>query len=191
VALVGLGGTFLLTPHNWLPRYVLFILGLGAIGTAWVLHAGGAWTVRLVRVLLALGVAYALWTAGPLGYTSPVQLEAAARLPAELRPTIGLSDVPAYRWLEENSYDGARIVYGLGLYWIAPLWESDLDNTVLYAESRIPEFWHPEVTRLGANFVLVERHPYTDWMGSAGRLAPIYADGRFAIYRVRVQEYIP
>lgn len=188
VTLVGLGGAFFLTPYNWIPRYVLFLLGLGAIGTAWVLHAGSAWTRRVAWTLLTLGAAYALWTVGPLGMTPPGQLEAAARLPAALRPTIGLSDMPAYRWLEENSYDGARVVYGLGLYWIAPLWESDLDNEVLYVEQRIPEFWHPAVAALGANYVFVERHPYNDWIGSAGRLAPVYVDGRFAIYRVHPQE---
>ena len=182
VALVGLGGAFVLTPNNWLVRYVLFVLGLGALGVSWVLHAGAPWSRRLARVMLLFGVVYSVWTAGPLQMIAPGRLDAAARLPADLRSPLGLADKPAYRWLDENSYDGARVAYGLGLYFIAPLWKDSLDNQVLYVEQRIPEFWHREVALLGIHYVFVEAHPANAWIGSAVDWTPVYTDSQFMIY---------
>lgn len=188
VVLAGLGGAFLLTPNNWLVRYVLFVLGLGALGVAWVLHAGTPWSQRVARVVLLLGVVYSVWTAGPLQMASPGQLDAAARLPAGLRSPLGLADNPAYRWLHENTYDGARIAYGLGLYFIAPLWEDGLENQVLYVEERIPEFWHREVVRLGIHYLFVEAHPANAWIGSTVGWTPTYTDSQFTIYRLEPME---
>jgi hypothetical protein len=188
VVLIGLGGAFALTPYNWLVRYTLSILGLGALGVAWVLHAGTPWVRRLARAVLVLGVVYAVWTAGPLTMVSPGRLDAAAHLPVGLRAHIDKGNSAAYRWLDENSYDGTRVVYGLGVYFIAPLWESDLDNQVLYVEQRIPEFWHPEVARLQAQYVFVEKHPLNAWIGSTAGWDPVYTDDQFTIYRVEPME---
>jgi len=182
VALVGVGGAFLLTPNNWLARYVLFVLGLGALGVAGVLHAGSRWARGVARIVLVGGIVYTLGAAGPLGTAAPGQLDAAARTPAGLRSTLGMADTAAYRWLDENTPDGARVVYGLGLYFIAPLWEGDLDNQVLYVEQRIPEFWHPQVARLQTDYVFVETHPANAWIGRAPGWTAVYRDSRFTIY---------
>ncbi len=191
MTLVGLGGLYLAQPNNWKPRYSLFILALGAVGVAWVLHQGSTLTRRVTCLLLIVGILWTLWTVGPMEMVPLDRVEAYARMPATLRPSTSQADLPAYRWLEENTRPGDRVVYGYALFLIAPLWENDLDNHVQYIPTRIPEFWHAEVVRRQPTYLFVQRHFSNRWIGTDERLVPVYADAAFVIYRVLSAEEEP
>jgi hypothetical protein len=185
VALVGMGGLCLAQPNIWVPRYSLFLLGLGGLAVAWVLHRAAPWTRRLVQVLLVVGVLWTVWTVGPLELTAPSQVEAYACMPATLRPFTTVADAPAYRWLEGNIPSGSAIVYGYGLDFGAPLWANDLEHRVFHVDMTAPEQWLPEVVRQGGRVVFVGRVPAMAWLEQEEGLARVYVDDCFVIYRVR------
>jgi hypothetical protein len=188
MVLVGMGGLYLVQMNNWKPRYSLFILALGGIGVAWVLHTAPPWVKGFTQALIVAGILWTVLLVGPMEMISIREVDTYAHLPAELRPHISQANVPAYRWLEENTYEGARIIYGYGLFFIAPLWENDLDNHVLYVETRVPEMWHREIVRQNPNFVYVQKHFSNRWIGTGEGLVPVYTDRGFVIYQVSPME---
>jgi hypothetical protein len=133
--------TFVLHPRNWNTRYVIFIVGLGAISFGLVLD----YFHRRERILrfFALILAGYTFLASNSPCITPRKIGEFLRLPAHERTiarhapfNIDLQARQEYgywNWISENVKKGETIAYTFEPLFHAPLWNREFSNRVVYA----------------------------------------------------------
>lgn len=124
------------SPWAWQTRYVMFLPAVGALGMSSVLTYATRWGKTLVRLLLTVSLFYI----AVLTFDSPTwagTIRRHALLPLEWRrATFSPAMDGAFRWLDQNTRQPARIGYGGRLGLIGMLWGEDLRHRVFYVDSQ-------------------------------------------------------
>ncbi|HBH60390.1 MAG TPA: hypothetical protein DDX85_01335 [Nitrospiraceae bacterium] len=179
--------TFMIHPRNWTTRYVIFIVGLGALsfGTVIDYFHPKQNVLRLVALLLA---AYTLLTANspcimPEKVKEFLHLPAGERTLSRHKPsnidTKVRDEYGYWIWIENNVAEGDTLAYtfvdsGVDTsrpFFLAPLWNAGFSNTVVYIKSDTYEEWLKKLGSEGAGYILIRKDSVEDqWIEKERRL---------------------
>jgi len=193
---------FLLYPRNWTPRYVIFIVGLGALSFGYALQYFNG-RDRLIRIIALLLTAYTFLTANsPI--VTPVKIKHFMNLPAKERTIARLApsniDLHARQeygywiWISDNIKAGDTLAYTFEPLFHAPLWNSNFSSSIAFVKAETYNDWLKGLAQYKATFVLVRSKSKEDkwveasfslqWMGMKEKFNVVYADDHYTIIRV-------
>ncbi|MEW6599474.1 MAG: hypothetical protein AB1499_00745 [Nitrospirota bacterium] len=178
---------FMVHPRNWTTRYVIFIVGLGALSFGLVLD----YFSRKENVLKFMALLLAAYTT--ITVNSPcimpdkirefIHLPAGERTLTRLKPSnidMKVRDEYGYWiWIEKNISKGDTIAYtfvdtGLDTsrpFFFAPLWNTEFSSKVVYVKSDNYEQWLKELTNNGVSYILIRNDSTEDrWIEKERRL---------------------
>ncbi|MBI5666051.1 MAG: hypothetical protein HZC49_13335 [Nitrospirae bacterium] len=179
--------TFLVHPRNWTTRYVIFIVGLGALSFGFVFEYFYK-RENVLKIIALLLAGYTLLTVNspcimPEKIREFVALQAGERTLSRHKPfniDSKVRDEYGYWiWIENNIADGDTLAYtfvdtGLDTsrpFFLAPLWNSGFSNKVVYAKSGTYEEWLKELGSVNAGYILIRRGSIEDqWIEKERRL---------------------
>ena len=170
--------TFIIHPRNWTSRYVIFIVGLGALsfGLLADYFSARAYALRCIALLLA-------------GYTF-LAANSPCIMPEKIREFLLLAphertlsrhkpfniDIKVRKeygywiWIENNISDGDTLAYTFESFeldtarpfFTAPLWNRAFSNRVVYVTSDSYGEWLNELKNNNATYILIERDSTED-----------------------------
>ena len=179
--------TFLIHPRNWTTRYVLFIVGAGALSFGFVmsLFTRQERVIKLIALLLAL---YSFLTANSPCIT-PAKIKEFILLPSSERTLSRLKpfnidskvrdEYGYWIWIENNVHSGDTLAYTFERFTLdtsrpfftAPLWNRGFSNRVLYVKADSYGKWIDELKRVHATYVLVKKDSLEDrWIEKERKL---------------------
>jgi hypothetical protein len=192
---------FFIYPRHWTPRYVIFIVGLGALSFAYIMDCfyGSDKIIRLIVLLLA---AYTFLTANSPCVT-PAQIKHFVNLPASERTIARHApyniDIHARQeyghwiWISDNIKTGETLAYTFEPLFLSPLWNSGFSNSITYIKAESYNQWLKGLERNMASYVLVRTKSKEDkwveasfsliWMGMRERFNVEYADDHYKIIK--------
>lgn len=191
--------TFLLYPRNWTPRYVIFIVGFGALSFGLVLDYFDD-RKRLIRGIAFVLVAYTFLTANspcitPKQVKKFIGLPPAERTIASQKPfNIDLHVRQEYGywiWISRNISKGDTLAYTFEPLFFSPLWNSSFSSRIAYLKEKSYNAWINALKKTGATYVLIRTNSQEDkwiklshsmsWLGSKERFNVVYADPNYTI----------
>lgn len=170
--------TFLIHPRNWTTRYVIFIVGLGALSFGFVLDYFNKRETPL-KILSLLLVIYAFLTINS-PCIMPEQVKEFFQLPAEERTlsrhkpfNIDIRVRKEYGywiWMDKNISRGDTLAYTFEVFDLAidepffttPLWNREFSNKVAYVKSETYKEWLKELNNNNATFILIKTNSIED-----------------------------
>ena len=179
--------TFMLHPRNWTTRYVIFIVGLGALSFGFVFeYFNKRENVLKISALLLAGYTL-LATNSPC--IMPDQIKDFLHLPASER-TLSRhkpSNIDAkvrdeygyWIWIENNILEGDTLAYtfadsGIDTsrpFFLAPLWNRGFSSKVVYIKSDTYEEWLTKLGNDSAGYILIKKDSTEDqWVEKERRL---------------------
>ncbi len=188
--------TFIVHPRNWTTRYVVFIVGLGAISFGFVLDyfRRRENVLRIVALILAGYTLFALNTPCimPEKISEFLQLSSNERTLSRYKPfNIDIKVRDEYGiwiWMDNNVFAGDTLAYTfeqmtldeINPFFIAPLWNNEFSNRVVYVKSDSYNDWLNQLQKNDVTYILSmkgsdedmwiekERHVFysTRWMGN-------------------------
>ncbi len=209
-----LGLTFIVHPRNWTTRYVVFIVGLGALsfGLVFDYFRKRENVLRLAVLILA-------------GYTF-LTLNTPCIMPEKIREFLLMpshertlsshkpfnidmkvrDEYGIWIWMDNNLSSGDTFAYtfekmtidDLEPFFIAPLWNTEFSNKVVYVKADTYKEWLYELKQNGTSFILTrkdsledkwierERNVYysTRWMGTViEKFKVVYSDDNYKIVK--------
>lgn len=165
--------TFLIHPRNWTTRYVIFIVGAGALSFGLALdyfkHRG---TVLKVMALLLAG--YTCLTANspcimPEKIHEFIHLEPDQRTLSQMKPfniDVKVRDEYGYWiWIENNISAGDALAYTFEKFeldteepfFTAKLWNNEFSNKVFYIKSDSYKKWLKELAEVNTTYILLKK----------------------------------
>ncbi len=149
--------TFIVHPRNWFARYVVFIVGLGAVSFGYVLN----YFDRRENMLRFLALFFAVYSCVTINSPCimPLQVKEFINLPAEERTltrhkpfNIDLkvrNEYGLWMWIERNMKAGDTLVYTFvdtdldpeNPFFLEPLWNRAFSNRVVYIQSDTYNEW--------------------------------------------------
>jgi hypothetical protein len=196
--------TFILYPRNWNTRYVIFIIGLGALSIGMVLEY---FSDRMILKIITLSlVLYTALTSNSPAIT-PEKIGEFVHLPPSKRDIVehdpfnihlqARQEYGYWRWIRENVSGGDTLVYTFEPLFLAPLWNGSYTNRVVYVKAGSYDEWLKRLEDEGATHILVRRRSIEDrWIrdeslsqdslsgGRSRRFTLLYSDENYRIYRL-------
>jgi hypothetical protein len=179
--------TFMVHPRNWTTRYVVFIVGLGALSFGFVFdYFNKKENVLKITVLLLAG--YTLLTANspciiPERIKEFLYLPAWERTLSRHKPSnidAKVRDEYGYWiWIENNIAEGDTLAYtfvdtGLDTsmpFFLRPLWNRALSSKVVYLKSDNYKDWLIKLGNNNASYILLKKDSTEDqWIEKERRL---------------------
>jgi hypothetical protein len=162
--------TFLIYPRNWNPRYVIFIIGLGAISFGYILYYFKERQTAIKTVALLLVIYTFLTSNSPC--ITPAKVKEFFNLPPEER-TISQHasfniDLHARReygvwsWINRNIQSGDVLAYTFEPLFLAPLWNRGYSNKVVYIKSEDFNNWIKQLRDNNVDYVLIKKDSKED-----------------------------
>jgi hypothetical protein len=192
---------FFLYPRNWTPRYVIFIVGLGALSFGYILNYfnGTGKGIRFIALLLTV---YTFFTAHSPSVT-PAQIKHFINLPANERTiarhapfNIDLHARQEYGhwiWISDNIRAGETLAYTFEPLFLSPLWNSGFTSFITFVKAETYNDWLKGLEQNKATYILVRSKSKEDkwveasyslkWMGMKERFKVEYADDNYKIMR--------
>ncbi len=192
---------FFLYPRNWTPRYVIFIVGLGALSFGYILNYfdGNNRTIRGIALLL---VVYTFFISNSPCIT-PAQIKHFIRLPANERTIARHApfniDIHARQeyghwiWISDNIGTGETLAYTFEPLFLSPLWNNGFTSSITFVKAETYKDWLQRLEQHNATYVLVRSKSKEDkwaeaaqsltWMGRKTRFRVEYADDNYKIMR--------
>jgi hypothetical protein len=162
--------SFLIYPRNWTPRYVIFIVGLGALSFGFMLGNVGdrRKTITIPAFILAI---YTFFTANSPCVT-PKQIKTFMQLPANERTlsrhkpfNIDLHARQEYGhwiWISNNIVKGDTLVHTFEPLFLSPLWDRSYVSNVVYIKLDSYKEWLAELRDNNATYVLIRKNSEED-----------------------------
>jgi hypothetical protein len=179
--------TFLIHPRNWTTRYVVFIVGLGALSFGVMLNCFSKREKVLTIIALLLAGYTFLTVNSPC--IMPGKIMEFLALPAEERTlsrhkpfNIDVKVRKEYGywiWIDNHIAGGDTLAYTFESFelntsepfFTAPLWNREFSNNVLYVKSNTYKEWLKELKENNADYVLVRKNSTEDaWIEKERRL---------------------
>ena len=179
--------TFLIHPRNWTTRYVIFIVGLGALSFGFVCDYFNK-RENVLKIIVLLLAGYTLLTANSPCIT-PAKIKEFLLLPAGERTLSRLKpsniDVKVrneygyWIWIDNNISGGDTLAYtfadtGLDTsrpFFLGPLWNRGFSNKVVYIKSENYKEWLKELENNDAGYILIKRNSTEDaWIEKERKL---------------------
>ena len=198
--------TFILYPRNWNTRYVIFIVGLGALsfGLALDYFNRRENALRIIALLLA---GYTFLTVNSPCIT-PGKIKEFILLPSQERTIARLApfnideharqEYGYWIWINNNISKGDTLAYTFEPLFLAPLWNREFSNKVVYIKSDTYKEWLKKLENIHATYILIKKDSIEDewiekernifyslrWMGNiTERFRIVYADKKYKIVR--------
>ncbi|MBI5194715.1 MAG: hypothetical protein HZA10_00165 [Nitrospirae bacterium] len=170
---------FLVYPRNWNTRYVIFIVGLGAVSFGTALDyfcVKGKW-LKIIALLLAV---YTFLTANS-PCIMPSKIREFVRLPAKERSisrhapfNIDLharQEYGCWIWIGNNIVRGDTLAYTFEPLFLSPLWNSAFSNRIIYIKSESYNEWLENLKKNNVTYVLIRQNSEEDkWVDKARKL---------------------
>ena len=197
---------FLIYPSNWNTRYVIYIVGLGALSFGLLLdyfHKREK-ALKIVALILAL---YTFLTANspaimPGKIREFILLSPGERTVARLAPfNIDIHARQEYGywiWISNNISEGDTLAFTFEPLFLSPLWNRGFSNKIVYIRSDAYKEWSKELKMNNVTHVLIRTNSVEDgWIKNEKRLLSslwwtgalkekfkvIYADENYKIMR--------
>lgn len=161
---------FLLYPRNWTPRYVIFLVGFGAISYGFLL-AQFTGRKHLLRAFTLLLTVYAFFTADSPCVT-PDQVRQFISLPARERTiarhkpfNIDLQARQEYGywiWLSDHISGGDTLAYTFDPLFLSPLWNSSFTSRIAYVKGESYKEWIKNLEEQRATYILLRTNSRED-----------------------------
>jgi hypothetical protein len=179
--------TFLVHPRNWTTRYVIFVVGAGALSFGHLLEyfeKRGA----VLKITVLMLAAYTFLTANspcimPEKINEFIQLPANERTLSRHKPfnleARVRSEFGYWIWLDNNISSGDTLAYTFEKFdlntaepfFTAPLWNRELSNKVFYVKSNSYKKWVEDLTDVDATYILIKRGSAEDrWVEQERRV---------------------
>ncbi|MBI4654288.1 MAG: hypothetical protein HY752_04760 [Nitrospirae bacterium] len=170
---------FLFHPRNWNTRYVIFIVGLGAISFGLVLECFDK-KGRVLKVIALLLVIYTFLTANS-PCIMPKKIKEFISLPVKERTiarhaqfNIDLYARPEYGywiWIRNNVLKGDTLAYTFEPLFLSPLWNNGFSSKVVYIKSDSYNKWMEDMKKNNVSYILVRQSSMEDkWINEARKL---------------------
>jgi hypothetical protein len=192
---------FFLYPRNWTPRYVMFIVGLGALSFGYTLNYFNE-RDNVLRSIALLLVVYTFFAANSPCVT-PARIKHFINLPANERTVarhapfnIDLHARQEYGhwiWISDNIRAGETLTYTFEPLFLSPLWNSGFTSFITFVKAETYNEWLKDLEQKKATYVLVRSKSKEDkwveasyslkWMGMKERFKVEYADDNYKIMR--------
>jgi hypothetical protein len=206
-----LTGAFLMHPRNWNPRYVIFIVGLGALsfGLALDYFRKGENVLKMIALILA-GYTF-LISNSPC--VTPKQIRKFIQLPPMERTLQNQApfnidiharqDYGYWTWIRNNIHEGETLAYTFEPMFMSPLWNGAFSSKITYIKSDAYQEWLKKLGEHKANYVLMRKDSKEDtwienerkifsavgWMAALReKFKIVYADDNYRIARVLQNE---
>jgi hypothetical protein len=162
--------TFLIYPRNWNPRYVIFIVGLGAIcfGHIFYYFKERQNTIKTIALLLVI---YTFFTSNSPCIT-PAKVKEFFNLPHQERTisqhasfNIDLharQEYGVWSWIDRNIRSGDVLAYTFEPLFLAPLWNREYSNKVIYIKSEDFNKWIKQLRDNSVDYVLIKKDSKED-----------------------------
>jgi hypothetical protein len=168
--LIIVSSAFLMYPRNWNPRYVIFIVGLGALsfGIVFDYFQERNDILRVIAIILA---GYTFLTSNspcvtPKQIKKFIQLPAAERVIAAYAPfNIDLharQDYGYWTWINRNISQGETLAYTYDPLFLSPMWNSAFSNKMVYIKSDDYKQWLKKLGEHKVTYVLVRKNSEED-----------------------------
>ncbi len=179
--------TFMIHPRNWNTRYVIFVVGLGAVsfGAVFDYFNKKANVLKIISLLLAL---FTLLTVNT-PFIMPEKIREFIHLPAGERTlsrhkpsnidTKVRDEYGYWIWIENNVSEGDALAYtfvdtGVDTskpFFLRPLWNREFSNKIVYIKSDNYEEWLEKLGNNDAGYILIRKHSTEDqWVEKERRL---------------------
>lgn len=190
---------FLMYPRNWTPRYVIFLIGLGALSFGFAMNYIGD-KKNVIRGISLLLVIYTIFTSNSPCIT-PEQIKKFINLPARERTVARLApfniDLHARQeygywiWISDHISDGDVLAYTFEPLFLSPLWNSSFTSKIAYVQSGSYNEWIGMLRKYNANYILIKTNSQEDkwiemsyslgWFGTREKFRVVYADDNYKI----------
>lgn len=200
---------FIIFPRNWNTRYVIFIIGLGAISFGMVFNYfhNREVILKTIAVLLA---GYTFFSANspcitPKNIKEFLHLSANERTLTKHKPfNIDIhvrKDYGYWEWISKNIKKGDVLAFTFEPFFIAPLWNREFSNKVVYIKPQGYKEWLQSLKKNRVTYVLIEATSVEDaWInkekqllsafwwfgGTAERFKVEYADENYKIMSFKI-----
>ncbi len=203
--------TFLIHPRNWNTRYVIFIVGLGAVSFGFVLDYFNK-RENILKVIALLLAGYTFLTANSPSIT-PKKIKEFIHLPAKERTIARHApfniDIQARQeygywiWINNNISKGDTLAYPFEPLFLSPLWNKGFTNKIIYIKSDNYNQWLKSLRENDVTYVLIRTNSMEDkWVEKEKKLLPnlwwlgkikekikvVYGDENYKIMRLRQDE---
>ena len=183
--------TFLVHPRNWTTRYVIFVVGAGALSFGLVLDyfEKKATVLKAIALLLA---GYTFLTANspcimPDKINRFIQLPANERTLSQHKPfNIDVkvrNEYGYWIWIENNLSHGDTLVYTFEKFdlnteepfFTAPLWNREFSNKVFYLKSASYNEWLKDLLDIDTSYILIKKDSVeAEWVEKERRVFYAY-----------------
>jgi hypothetical protein len=198
--------TFLIHPRNWNTRYVIFIVGLGALSFGLVLEYFYK-RDKALKVIAFLLAGYTFFASNSPCVT-PHKIKEFLGLPGKERIiarhapfNIDLQARQEYGlwiWINENMQADNILAYTFEPLFLSPLWNRGFSNKITYIKSENFNEWIEKLTKNGVTHILIKKdsiedtwiskvkkftHWSSSWLGVQKRFKVVYSDVNFKVLR--------
>ncbi len=181
---------FLLYPRNWTPRYVIFIVALGALSFGYAINYFNR-RDRLIRIIALLLTVYTFLTANSPSVT-PSKVKHFINLPANERTiarhapsSIDLHARQEYghwSWISDNIRAGETLAYTFEPLFLSPLWNNNFSSSIVFVKAEKYNDWLTGLERNKATYILVRSKSKEDkWMEASYSLKKMGIKERFKV----------
>jgi hypothetical protein len=178
--LIIVASAFLMYPRNWNPRYVIFIIGLGALSFGLVFDKFQKRNdiFRVIAILLA-GYTFLISNSPcvtPKQIKKFIQLPAAERIIAAHAPfNIDLyarQDYGYWTWINRNISQGETLAYTYEPLFLSPMWNSAFSNKMVYIKADDYKQWLRKLGEHKVTYVLIRKNSGEDrWIQGGGNIS--------------------
>ncbi len=195
--------TFLIYPRNWYTRYVIFIVGLGALSFGLVIDYFNK-RENALKIIVLLLAGYTFLTANSPAVT-PEKIREFILLPARertlARHAVFNMDIYVRQeygywiWIDNNISTGDTLAYTFEPLFLAPLWNREFSNKIVYIRSNTYNEWLKNLRENNVTYVLIRQNSAEDkWIKKERKLLSgtfkekfkvVYSDENYKIMRFR------
>jgi len=198
--------TFIIYPRNWYTRYVIYIVGFGALSFGFALNYFNR-RGKALKIIALLLVGYTFLTANS-PCIMPVKIKEFLFLPASERTitrhapfNIDLharQDYGYWIWINNNILNGDTLAYTFEPLFLMPLWNREFSNRIIDIRADTYNEWVKSLRRNDVTHVLVKTNSAEDdwiekqrqllnsvwWLGTLKEKFKVaYADENYKIVR--------
>lgn len=177
--------TFILHPRNWNTRYVIFIVGLGAVSFGILMEYFNHKREGLLKFCVLLLVVYTFLTANSPAITPNkirefILLSPSKRTITQHAPfNIDLQARQEYgywRWISSNISKGDVLAYTFEPLFLSPLWNKEFSNKIAYIKADSYNKWLKSLKEEKTTYILLRANSLEDrWINKERELITHYS----------------